>query len=54
VSFTPNDPGDLAAKLAEILALQPEEWRALSEGARRAAVRLWSWEHVAQLVLSPG
>jgi glycosyltransferase involved in cell wall biosynthesis len=53
VSFTPNDSGDLAAKLAEILALRPEEWRALSEAARRAAVRLWSWEHVAQLVLSP-
>jgi glycosyltransferase involved in cell wall biosynthesis len=52
-SFAPNDPGDLAAKLAEILALRPEEWRALSEAARRAAVRLWSWEHVAQLVLSP-
>ena len=52
-SFEPDDAGDLAAKLAEILALRPEEWRALSEAARRAAVRLWSWEHVAQLLLSP-
>jgi glycosyltransferase involved in cell wall biosynthesis len=51
-SFAPDDARDLAAKLTEILALAPEEWRALSEAARRAAVRLWSWEHVAQLLLS--
>jgi glycosyltransferase involved in cell wall biosynthesis len=51
-SFAPDEARDLAAKLTEILALRPEEWRALSEAARRAAVRLWSWEHVAQLLLS--
>jgi glycosyltransferase involved in cell wall biosynthesis len=51
-SFAPDDAGDLAAKLAEILALPPDEWSALSEAARRAAVRLWSWEHIAQLLLS--
>ncbi|MGH3052909.1 MAG: glycosyltransferase family 4 protein [Gaiellaceae bacterium] len=51
-SFAPDDAGDLAAKLAEILALPPDEWSALSEAARRAAVRLWSWEQIAQLLLS--
>ena len=46
-SFTSGDAEDLRARLRELLDLDTESWRALSEGARRAAVRLWSWDHVA-------
>ena len=46
-SFTSGDAEDLRARLREMLDLDTESWRALSEGARRAAVRLWSWDHVA-------
>src|SRR5919109_2105766 len=51
-SFTTGDAGDLAVKLIELLALPAPEWARLSEAARRAAVRLWSWERVAALLLS--
>jgi glycosyltransferase involved in cell wall biosynthesis len=52
-SFARGDVGDLAAKLAAILALTPSEWARLSAGARAAAVEHWSWERVAALILSP-
>ena len=51
-SFAPDDADDLAAKLAAILALPREEWEELSAAARRTAVRRWSWERVAALLLS--
>jgi glycosyltransferase involved in cell wall biosynthesis len=53
-SFTPGDVDDLAGKLAALLALSPADRDPLSEGARRAAVKLWSWENVAALLLSRG
>ena len=53
-SFTSGDVDDLARKLAALLALSPADRQALSEGARRAAVKLWSWENVAALLLSRG
>jgi glycosyltransferase involved in cell wall biosynthesis len=53
-SFASGDVDDLARKLAALLALPPEDRQALSEGARRAAVNLWSWENVAALLLSRG
>jgi glycosyltransferase involved in cell wall biosynthesis len=46
-SFTGGDAQDLRTRLRELLDLDGESWRALSSGARRAAVRLWSWDHVA-------
>jgi glycosyltransferase involved in cell wall biosynthesis len=46
-SFTSGDAEDLHTRLRELLDLDSESWRALSSGARRAAVRLWSWDHVA-------
>jgi glycosyltransferase involved in cell wall biosynthesis len=53
-SFSSGDVDDLARKLAALLALSPTNRQALSEGARRAAVTLWSWENVAALLLSRG
>ena len=50
-SFESANAEDLATKLAELLELQPEEWRRLSEAARRAAVARWSWKHVAAAIL---
>jgi len=52
VAFTPGEASDLADKLAQILALSPEEWGRISAAARRAAVTRWSWKHVAALLLS--
>jgi glycosyltransferase involved in cell wall biosynthesis len=52
-SFAPGDAGDLAAKLAAILALPREEWARLSSAARAAAVERWSWDTIAALILSP-
>ena len=49
-SFTNGDVGDLRTRLGELLDLDAESWRALSAGARRAAVRLWSWDHVASRI----
>ena len=51
-SFASGDADDLAAKLTAILALPEDEWRRLSEAARRAAVLRWSWERIANLILS--
>jgi glycosyltransferase involved in cell wall biosynthesis len=53
VSFAPGDAGDLAAKLAAILALPRSEWERISAAARSAAVELWGWESIAALILSP-
>jgi glycosyltransferase involved in cell wall biosynthesis len=52
-SFAPGDAGDLAAKLAAILALPRAEWDRLSSAARAAAVERWSWNTIAALILSP-
>jgi glycosyltransferase involved in cell wall biosynthesis len=51
-SFASGDTGDLAEKLAALLALPDGEWRDLSAAARRAAVENWSWERIAALLLS--
>jgi glycosyltransferase involved in cell wall biosynthesis len=51
-SFTRGDAEDLRRKLERILGLPEEEWIELSAGARRAAVKRWSWERVASLLLS--
>ncbi|MDQ3889707.1 MAG: glycosyltransferase family 4 protein [Actinomycetota bacterium] len=53
-SFATGNADDLAAKLDCILALPERDWRSLSEAARRAAVKLWSWERTAALILSSG
>ena len=52
-TFMPGDAGDLASKLAAILALPRSEWARLSAAARAAAVERWSWETIAALILSP-
>lgn len=54
VAFEPGDAGDLAAKLRTLLALPPEERKELGRAARRAAVRLWSWEGIAVRLLAAG
>lgn len=54
VAFDPDDAGDLAAKLRTLLALPPEEREELGRAARRAAVRLWSWEGIAARLLAAG
>jgi glycosyltransferase involved in cell wall biosynthesis len=51
-SFRRGDAADLRDKLGRILDLPREEWEALSAAARRAAVKRWSWERVASLLLS--
>jgi glycosyltransferase involved in cell wall biosynthesis len=51
-SFESGDVDDLAAKLAALLDLPDTDWRRLSEAARRAVERRWSWERVGGLILS--
>jgi glycosyltransferase involved in cell wall biosynthesis len=51
-SFQSGNVDDLAAKLAALLELPDGDWRRLSEAARRAVERRWSWERVAGLILS--
>ncbi|MBA3555419.1 MAG: glycosyltransferase family 4 protein [Gemmatimonadales bacterium] len=53
-AFAPGDAGDLAAKLRTLLALSPDERAELGRAARRAAVRLWSWERIAARLLAGG
>jgi glycosyltransferase involved in cell wall biosynthesis len=50
--FAGGDAADLTAKLRALLELPDAERRRLSEAARRAAVRHWSWERIAALILS--
>jgi glycosyltransferase involved in cell wall biosynthesis len=47
-----GDPDDLRSKVLKILSLPRSEWQELSAAARRAAVKRWSWERVAALLLS--
>jgi glycosyltransferase involved in cell wall biosynthesis len=51
-SFRRQDAADLRDKLRRILGLPHEDWEELSAAARRAAVRHWSWERVASLLVS--
>jgi glycosyltransferase involved in cell wall biosynthesis len=51
-SFRREDAADLRDKLQRILGLPCDEWDQLSAAARRAAVRHWSWERVASLLVS--
>jgi glycosyltransferase involved in cell wall biosynthesis len=51
-SFVQGDPADLRSKVLKILSLPRSEWQELSAAARRAAVKRWSWERVAALLLS--
>jgi glycosyltransferase involved in cell wall biosynthesis len=53
-SFRTGDAGDLTAKMEAILSLPRDDWQALSDAARRAAVANWSWERIATLLLSFG
>ena len=53
-SFERGDVDDLADRLRDVLALSEDDHAALSAGARRAAERLWSWEHVARRILAVG
>jgi glycosyltransferase involved in cell wall biosynthesis len=52
VSFEAGDVQDLAAKLAELLALSPAERAELGEAARRAVLDHWSWTSVSRRLLS--
>lgn len=50
-SFESGSTEQLTARLTELLELSAEEWQAVSSAARRAAERLWSWDHVGQRIL---
>jgi len=54
VAFAPDDAADLALKLRTLLALSPDEREKLGSAARRAAVRLWSWEGIAARLIAAG
>jgi glycosyltransferase involved in cell wall biosynthesis len=51
-SFQSGSVDELAARLTALLELPDVDWRRLSEAARRAVERRWSWERVAGLILS--
>jgi glycosyltransferase involved in cell wall biosynthesis len=51
-SFERENAADLRSKLERILGLPRGDWEVLSAAARRAAVRRWSWERVASLLVS--
>jgi glycosyltransferase involved in cell wall biosynthesis len=53
VATEAGDATVLRDRLAEVLALPPEERRALGHAARRAVVRNWSWARVAERLLEP-
>ncbi len=52
LSFTSGDVDDLRASLGRLLALAPDERRALAAAARRAAEARWSWPRIADRLLS--
>jgi glycosyltransferase involved in cell wall biosynthesis len=52
-SFASGDAADLAAKLAELLALSSEAQAELGAAARRTAVERWSWTSIAARLLEP-
>jgi glycosyltransferase involved in cell wall biosynthesis len=52
-SFETGNASDLDHKLSALLALSAKERQALSEAARRAVVRRWSWEQVSGRLLQP-
>jgi len=52
-SFASGDAADLAAKLAELLALSFEARAELGAAARRTAVERWSWTSIAARLLEP-
>ncbi|MGH3048697.1 MAG: glycosyltransferase family 4 protein, partial [Gaiellaceae bacterium] len=51
VSFPTGDAAALRERLAELLALAPEERRALGLAARRAVEARWSWAAVSERLL---
>jgi glycosyltransferase involved in cell wall biosynthesis len=52
-SFANGDVGDLREKLRRLLDLSPADRTLLSEAAREAAVKNWSWRGVARRLLEP-
>ena len=52
-SFASGDAADLAAMLAELLALSSEARAELGAAARRTAVERWSWTSIAARLLEP-
>jgi glycosyltransferase involved in cell wall biosynthesis len=50
-SFATGDADELSRKLQRLLALSPEDRKALRDGARKAAVERWSWAGVAHRLL---
>jgi glycosyltransferase involved in cell wall biosynthesis len=50
-AFATGDAASLRQRIAEILALPPEERRELGAAARRAVERNWSWARIAERLL---
>ena len=53
-SFETGDVDDLRSKLAALLSLSPAERDEIEVAARRAAVGRWSWQSVAERLLTLG
>jgi glycosyltransferase involved in cell wall biosynthesis len=53
-TFPRGDAAALRDRIEEIIGLPRADRQAVSDGARRAAVRLWSWDRVAERVLDAG
>jgi len=51
--FENGNADDLRAKLEALLALSPAQRELLGQAARRAALKNWSWETVAERLLRP-
>jgi glycosyltransferase involved in cell wall biosynthesis len=52
-AFDTGDAGDLARRLAELLALPPSAREAIRVAARAAVVERWSWAGVSRRLLEP-
>lgn len=53
-SFERGSADDLAARLSELLMLNPVQWQALSSAARRTVQTRWSWEGIASRIVAEG
>ncbi len=53
-SFERGSAADLAARLSELLMLDPTQWQSLSSAARRTVQTRWSWEGIASRIVAEG
>jgi glycosyltransferase involved in cell wall biosynthesis len=51
-TFRTQDPDDLARALLEIMSLSEHEWYEMSKRARQLALKDYSWDIIAQRIIS--